>query len=206
MSQLALPYWHVDAFADRPFAGNPAAVLLLDAWLPDAALQAIAAETSLPATAFVTPERELRWFNPTREIRLCGHATLACGHVLLGQGGGERITFATRDAGELEVRRAAEGGYEVALPAVPTAPGEWPEAARALVLRLWDKRIAAVEPDARDAKTSLQEWAQARGMAPPVYEEAGRSGPDHAPQFTLRVRLASGETAEATAGSKRVAE
>lgn len=80
------------------------------------------------------------------------------------------------------------------------------EAARALVLRLWGTRIAAVEPDARDAKTSLQEWAQARGMAPPVYEEAGRSGPDHAPQFTVRVRLASGETADATAGSKRVAE
>jgi ribonuclease-3 len=80
------------------------------------------------------------------------------------------------------------------------------EAARALVLRLWGKRIAAVEPDARDAKTSLQEWAQARGMPPPAYEEAGRSGPDHAPQFTVRVTLASGETAEATAGSKRVAE
>ena len=80
------------------------------------------------------------------------------------------------------------------------------EAARALVLRLWGGRIAAVEPDARDAKTSLQEWAQARGMPPPVYEEAGRSGPDHAPQFTVRVTLASGETAEASAGSKRVAE
>lgn len=80
------------------------------------------------------------------------------------------------------------------------------EAARALVLRLWGGRIAAVEPDARDAKTSLQEWAQARGMPPPVYEEAGRSGPDHAPQFTVRVKLASGEAAEATAGSKRVAE
>lgn len=80
------------------------------------------------------------------------------------------------------------------------------EAARALVLRLWGGRIAAVEPDARDAKTSLQEWAQGRGMPPPVYEEAGRSGPDHAPQFTVRVTLASGETAEATAGSKRVAE
>jgi ribonuclease III len=80
------------------------------------------------------------------------------------------------------------------------------EAARALVLRLWGRRIAAVEPDARDAKTSLQEWAQARGMVPPTYEEAGRSGPDHAPVFTVRVTLASGETAEATAGSKRVAE
>jgi ribonuclease-3 len=80
------------------------------------------------------------------------------------------------------------------------------EAARALVLRLWGGRIASVEPDARDAKTSLQEWAQARGMPPPGYEETGRSGPDHAPQFTVRVTLASGEAAEATAGSKRVAE
>jgi ribonuclease-3 len=80
------------------------------------------------------------------------------------------------------------------------------EAAKALVLRLWGGRIAAVEPDARDAKTSLQEWAQGRGMPPPAYEEAGRSGPDHAPQFTVRVVLANGATAEATAGSKRVAE
>ncbi len=80
------------------------------------------------------------------------------------------------------------------------------EAARALVLRLWGKRIAAVEPDARDAKTSLQEWAQARAMPPPVYEEAARSGPDHAPVFTVRVTLESGESAEAAAGSKRVAE
>jgi ribonuclease III len=80
------------------------------------------------------------------------------------------------------------------------------EAARALVLRHWGDRIAGVEPDARDAKTALQEWAQARGMAPPVYEEAGRSGPDHAPVFTVRVTIASGEAAESTAGSKRLAE
>jgi ribonuclease-3 len=80
------------------------------------------------------------------------------------------------------------------------------EAARALVLRLWGKRIAAVEPDARDAKTSLQEWAQARAMVPPTYEEAGRCGPDHAPVFTVRVTLATGASAEATANSKRAAE
>jgi ribonuclease-3 len=80
------------------------------------------------------------------------------------------------------------------------------EAARALVLRLWGRRIAAVEPDARDAKTSLQEWAQARGMPPPVYEEVGRAGPDHAPAFTVRVTLASGEVEVATAGTKRLAE
>jgi predicted PhzF superfamily epimerase YddE/YHI9 len=137
---MALPYWHVDAFADRPFAGNQAAVLLLDAWLPDDVLQAIAAEASLPATAFVASGRELRWFTPTREIRLCGHATLACGHVLLGREGGERIAFATREAGELEVRRTADGGCEMALPVIPTAPGEWPEAARALVDVPWDIR------------------------------------------------------------------
>jgi ribonuclease-3 len=80
------------------------------------------------------------------------------------------------------------------------------DAARALVLRLWGGRIAAVEPDARDAKTSLQEWAQARGMPPPVYEEVARSGPDHAPVFIVRVTLASGEAEEATAGTKRLAE
>jgi ribonuclease III len=80
------------------------------------------------------------------------------------------------------------------------------EAARALVLRLWGDRIARVEPDARDAKTSLQEWAQARGMPPPAYTETARSGPDHAPVFTVRVTLESGTAAEATAGSKRLAE
>jgi ribonuclease-3 len=79
-------------------------------------------------------------------------------------------------------------------------------AARALVLRLWGDRIGRVEADARDPKTALQEWAQARGMAPPTYTETARSGPDHQPQFTVRVSLASGEVAEATAGSKRAAE
>lgn len=80
------------------------------------------------------------------------------------------------------------------------------EAARALVLRLWGDRIGRVEADARDPKTALQEWAQARGMAPPAYAETARSGPDHAPKFIVRVTLASGETAEAAAGSKRAAE
>ena len=79
-------------------------------------------------------------------------------------------------------------------------------AAQALVLRLWGRRIAAVEPDARDPKSLLQEWAQARGMPPPVYEEAGRSGADHALVFTIRVTLENGAAAEATARPKRLAE
>jgi ribonuclease-3 len=79
-------------------------------------------------------------------------------------------------------------------------------AARSVVLRLWSSRINAVEPDARDAKTALQEWAQARGIAPPVYAEASRSGPDHQPIFTVQVSLANGETEQARAGAKRIAE
>jgi len=80
------------------------------------------------------------------------------------------------------------------------------DAARALILRLWGDRIGAVEQDARDPKTALQEWAQARAMPPPVYTERGREGPDHQPMFTVEVRLANGAAEAARAGSKRVAE
>lgn len=80
------------------------------------------------------------------------------------------------------------------------------EAARALVLQLWGPRIGKVEADARDAKTALQEWAQARGMTPPSYVETSREGPDHQPVFTVRVQLESGEAETAQAGTKRVAE
>ena len=80
------------------------------------------------------------------------------------------------------------------------------DAAQDLILRLWGERISRVEADARDAKTSLQEWAQARGMAPPDYVEIGRTGPDHAPVFTISAKLSDGRTAQATAGSKRQAE
>lgn len=80
------------------------------------------------------------------------------------------------------------------------------DAARALVLRLWGARIGAVAQDARDAKSSLQEWAQGRGMATPIYTELGRSGPDHQPIFTVEVRLENGEAEQAEAGSKRIAE
>jgi ribonuclease-3 len=93
---------------------------------------------------------------------------------------------------------------EAVIAAVYLAAGFEP--AREVVLRLWGSRIDQVEDDARDAKTSLQEWAQARGQKPPVYTEVGRDGPDHQPTFTIQVALASGETAQATAGSKRLAE
>jgi ribonuclease-3 len=80
------------------------------------------------------------------------------------------------------------------------------EVAKALILRLWGDRVTRVEADARDAKTSLQEWAQARGFQPPKYELVARSGPDHAPVFTIAAKLDNGESDQATAGSKRLAE
>lgn len=80
------------------------------------------------------------------------------------------------------------------------------EAARAVILQHWGDRIANVEADARDPKTALQEWAQARGLQPPKYVELARTGPDHAPVFTIAAQLQNGKEAEATAGSKRQAE
>lgn len=128
-----LPYYHVDAFANRPFAGNQAAVMPLTHWLDDAVLQAIGEENNFAETAFYIPDEtgaadyELRWFTPEVEIRLCGHATLASGHILLSQNPAlDRVTFRTRKAGILEVRREGDG-YAVALPAIPTEQVENPE-------------------------------------------------------------------------------
>ncbi|QJF50141.1 ribonuclease III [Roseobacter ponti] len=78
--------------------------------------------------------------------------------------------------------------------------------AREMILRLWGRRVHEVEEDARDAKTALQEWAQARKQQPPEYVETARTGPDHAPVFTITARLDTGESEAANAGSKRQAE
>lgn len=80
------------------------------------------------------------------------------------------------------------------------------DAARQIILKHWASRVETVKADARDPKTALQEWAQARGMEPPAYAETARSGPDHAPVFTIEARLSSGQSAKASAGNKRQAE
>jgi ribonuclease-3 len=80
------------------------------------------------------------------------------------------------------------------------------EAARALVLRAWGGRVGAVRAIERDAKTALQEWAQARGLAPPAYVDLARAGPDHAPVFSVEARLGDGRAAEGRAASKRAAQ
>lgn len=134
----SIAYWHVDAFAAQPFTGNQAAVMILDAWPSDDVLTAIGAENNFAETAFLVRDMtgeadwELRWFTPTTEIRLCGHATLASGHVLLNRDAeAQRITFKTRKAGILEVVRLDEG-YEVALPALEVEAGAFPQAVDAL--------------------------------------------------------------------------
>jgi ribonuclease-3 len=106
--------------------------------------------------------------------------------------GGRRKTALLGDAMEAVIAAVyLDGGFE---------------AAREVVLRLWGARVASVAEDARDAKTALQEWAQARGMVPPAYEEVSRTGPDHAPVFRVAARLADGTSAEAEGKVKRQAE
>ena len=154
----------VDAFAERPFTGNPAAVMPLDEWLPDETLQAIAVENNLSETAFTIPDAsgeadyELRWFTPGTEVVMCGHATLASGHVLIA---GERIRFRTRKAGILEVARDGEG-YAMSLPAWAPAPKELPRVVAALgcapVETLWHPQRYAV--------AVLEDEAAVRAVAP----------------------------------------
>lgn len=106
----ALYYYQIDAFTTEVFGGNPAAVIVLEAWPHDALLTAIAAEHNLSETAFIVPgaeRHELRWFTPSCEVELCGHGTLASAYVLLEcmSGYTAPLRFATRHAGELGVAR-----------------------------------------------------------------------------------------------------
>ena len=124
---MRLPFFQVDAFAEAPLTGNPAAVMPLERWLHDAQMQAIAAENNLSETAFTVPSErgdadyELRWFTPTVEVDLCGHATIASGHVLMKNGS---VRFATRSG----ILTVAENGdrLELELPAFAVEPGELP--------------------------------------------------------------------------------
>jgi PhzF family phenazine biosynthesis protein len=130
---MRLPLYWIDAFASAAFSGNPAAVVPLDRWLPDSLMQQIAFENGLAETAFIVPispsvsdstgaaEYDLRWFTPKVEVDLCGHATLAAGHVLLKELGhaGESVTFQSR-SGKLLVSKR-DDKLELDFPATPVA-------------------------------------------------------------------------------------
>jgi PhzF family phenazine biosynthesis protein len=132
---MRLPIYQVDAFTDRLFAGNPAAIVPLERWLPEKTMQAIAAENNLAETAFFVREGEdyaLRWFTPTVEVDLCGHATLASAFVIFErmEPRRTRVTFRTAKAGTLTVSREGE---ELAMdfPARPPRPIAAPPALEA---------------------------------------------------------------------------
>jgi len=128
-----LPIFQVDAFAEAPFTGNPAAVMPLDHWLPDEVMQAIAAENNLSETAFTVPSErndadyDLRWFTPTTEVPLCGHATLAAAHILIH---GQAVRFSTQ-SGILTVARDGDM-LQMSLPAYSLRAGDFPGLLEAL--------------------------------------------------------------------------
>lgn len=121
---VTIPIYQVDAFARGPFQGNPAAICPLDAWLPDAMMQSIAEENNLAETAFYVREGagyRIRWFTPTMEVNLCGHATLAAASVI----DTPEVVFASR-GGELRVTRDGDR-YTLDFPALPPQACEEPE-------------------------------------------------------------------------------
>ncbi|HJP67603.1 MAG TPA: PhzF family phenazine biosynthesis protein [Sphingomicrobium sp.] len=129
----SIPFFQVDAFAERPLTGNPAAVMPLEQWLDDALMQAIAQENNLSETAFTIPtaredaDFELRWFTPTAEVDLCGHATLAAGHILMT---GKSVRFSTR-SGVLIVSRQ-DGRLELDMRAANLSKVDEPQLCSAL--------------------------------------------------------------------------
>jgi PhzF family phenazine biosynthesis protein len=129
---MKLPLYQVDAFADEVFKGNPAAVMPLESWLPDATMQAIAAENNLAETAFLVPQKGglgedgfgLRWFTPAVEVDLCGHATLASAWVLFNRLGyrQDRIDFFTRSGKLTVTRNSGSERLTLDFPATKIAP------------------------------------------------------------------------------------
>jgi PhzF family phenazine biosynthesis protein len=176
--------WTVDAFAAQPFRGNPACVLEpLGAWPEDGWMQALAAENNQAETAFLLRTSEparfgLRWFTPALEAPLCGHATLAAGHVLLAELGveAETVTFDTR-SGPLTVRRAG-AGYEMDFPAQPpkrvATPAGLAAALGAEPVEVWaasylvalfesEAQVRALRPDLVALEQVASEATQGRG-------------------------------------------
>jgi PhzF family phenazine biosynthesis protein len=169
---MKIPFAQVDAFADRPFTGNPAGVMPLDAWLDDEVLQAIAQENNLSETAFIVPDAsgaadyELRWHTPAAEVALCGHATLASGHYILSADASlDQVTFRTRKSGILMVARNG-GGYSLTLPAWVATAKPLPEIAAALGIAA---PIATLWHDSGYALIIAEDEAMVRGLRPDMY-------------------------------------
>jgi predicted PhzF superfamily epimerase YddE/YHI9 len=165
---VQIPVYHVAAFANQPFAGNPAAVCVLESWLPDATLQALATAIGLPATAFLIKHEStysLRCFAPIAELDLCGHATIAAATVVFEvlDRSAREVRFATRSAA-IPVSRTARGlrldlrareavPHDLALSDVSRALGRRPvsvwSAEDLLVVYGSERDVLALQPDAQ---------------------------------------------------------
>jgi len=161
---MRLPIYQIDAFASRVFGGNPAAVVPLESWLPDGVMQAIAAENNLAETAFFVPEGEgyaLRWFTPTVEVDLCGHATLASAHLILSKiaPGREQVRFNTR-SGPLTVTRQGDM-LALELPSRPPEPCPTPSGLEAAFGKAPKAVLAA-----RDYLLVYESESDIRGLKP----------------------------------------
>src|SRR4029078_12568268 len=160
-----LPFFQVDAFAETPLTGNPAAVMPLDKWLPDDLMQAIAAENNLSETAFAVAsdggqaDFDLRWFTPTDEVDMCGHATLASGHILMT---GASVRFATK-SGLMTVTLRDEL-LELDMRAAKLTEGDEPDLCAALGLSRSPAWLADGYNDA--AIIEVADEASVRAVAP----------------------------------------
>jgi len=175
---MKLDIYQVDAFTSNLFGGNPAAVVPLESWLDDETMLSIAAENNLSETAFFVNSDEvfeLRWFTPTIEVPLCGHATLASSYIIFNELGfaGEEIVFKTRKAGDLKVTRDGERylmdfpGYEMkeiepieGLRTAEFSPLRYLESQGNMIFLIMDSQstVAEFEPDmAKIAELPYQE-------------------------------------------------
>ncbi len=169
---MIVPIYQVDAFTDRLFDGNPAAICPLESWLSDRQMQFLAAENNLSETAFFVPEEDefrLRWFTPEVEVDLCGHATLASAAVLFRELGYDRpeVRFRTMKAGTLTVAKQGEW-FALDFPSRPPQPVE-PPAALAQALGQPPVRVLA----ARDYVAVYDDAATVRALAPDMAALAG---------------------------------
>ncbi|MGC6452333.1 MAG: PhzF family phenazine biosynthesis protein [Candidatus Puniceispirillaceae bacterium] len=161
---MALPLYQVDAFTRRPYAGNPAAVMPLERWLEAPLMQAIAAENNLSETAFLVPatqtgaDFEIRWFTPSAEADLCGHATLASAFVMFTRRGWDRdeIRFSSASGG-LVARRGDDGMITLDFPAREGAPMPVPDGLEAAIgSRVMEFRKAVMNMAVLDSEVAVR--------------------------------------------------
>lgn len=162
---MNIPFYQLDAFTNRPFGGNPAAVCLLDEWLADETLQTIAAENNLSETAFLVAEGEgweIRWFTPKDEVDLCGHATLASAGVVFRHltPEADRVVFRSRHSGELPVTRDGD----LLFLDFPSRPPREVSVTDAMTEALGAKPVAAVE--SRDLYAIFDDAETVRSLSP----------------------------------------